>query len=439
MGNVLKKSKLIRSSSSKPSSSTSSSSKPSSSKSSSSKSSSSKSSSSISSSSKSFSSKSSSSKSFSSKNKENLFEKINLKTEIKSVINYDKSEKNIIFNKYKILNVISHGYHGIVYLVEDENKNKYAYKIEKIGKNELINNYRSKLARQLDFFENICKKYQNHFMKLHDYYITNDCDFDYNYILKNSNRKNIILSYKDLPYCVHYFYSLVDITFFNYINNWKYFQNKIFNALLLQLLYIIYILHLHGYTHCDLNLGNIALKKTNNKYITILNKQIPTYGYYVQLIDYGSIEHNKYYKKNIFNNKLQIKYKTDLIHVITMISIFKHFNFSKKFKKNENANILLQIKYGFVKNISKNKLLIINEKLNELLNLNINKNYYYKYKQYLQKALFRVLFYKDFQKSISNNYIVQLNDFMNNDDIFFIIKNLYDPYKVLQYFLDKFH
>lgn len=40
-------------------------------------------------------------------------------------------------------------------------------------------------------------------------------------------------------------------------------------SILIQLSYIIYIMNKHGYTHNDLHMNNIGIKKTNKKYSNI--------------------------------------------------------------------------------------------------------------------------------------------------------------------------
>ncbi len=126
-----------------------------SSKSSSSKSSSSKSSSSTPSSSKSLSSKSLSSKSLSSKL---LTPKLLLK---ESFIQNKIVDQNYMNERYKILKKLGEGLNGSVYLVEDTtNHKKYAYKIQKIFENDLLDNYQSLVVRQIDFYNNIIKNIQ---------------------------------------------------------------------------------------------------------------------------------------------------------------------------------------------------------------------------------------------------------------------------------------
>ena len=58
--------------------------------------------------------------------------------------------------------------------------------------------------------------------------------------------------------------------------------------------YIIYLLHKDGYTHNDMHLGNIGVTFTKKKSIKIFEKNIPTFGIILQLIDYGDVKHNKF-------------------------------------------------------------------------------------------------------------------------------------------------
>ena len=244
------------------------------------------------SSSKSISFKSLSSKSLSSKS---LSPKILLK---QSFIQNKIVNQDYINQRYKMIKKIGEGLNGSVYLVEDLiNHKKYAYKIQKIFENDLLDNYQSLVVRQLDFYEHIIKKYPKQFMDIINYYITTNCTHqpDYNISLIPKGFKERVLKKSESKICVHFIYSLIDNVIIDYILSWKKFDYKKFNSLFLQTLYIIYILDSNGYHHNDLHGFNIGITHTKEPYINILNKRIPTYGINIQIIDYDKVIHKKYF------------------------------------------------------------------------------------------------------------------------------------------------
>jgi len=91
-------------------------------------------------------------------------------------------------------------------------------------------------------------------------------------------------------------------------------------------------MHSNGYIHGDFHNGNIGIVNTNEEYITILNKQIPTYGRIYKAIDYGSIM----YLPNLKVKQLRINFENfknseirDIRYLLVdhkYVKIYKFFN-----------------------------------------------------------------------------------------------------------------
>ncbi len=359
------------------------------------------------------------------------------KSSPKSLLKFSQTHNKIvnndfIKNKYKILKKLGTGLSGTVYLVEDlTNHKKYAYKIQKIFENDLLNNYKSSIIRQIDFYNTIIKKYPNQFMDLVDYYITTNCSY-----IPNHNITKIPKAYKEKALkrseskiCVHYIYSLIDTIIIDYILSWEKFDYKKFYSLFLQTLYIIYILDSNGYHHNDLHGFNIGIIHTHKEYINILDKKIPTYGNNIQIIDFDKVIHKKYYTNN---NTLEetYRYSTDLLKILySLLIISSYFPLFKKYKninpKNVQAKCYIPQKYKDLINKDLNHI-PINERNGGSYIINM-----------LQVSLYKLYFPILYQKYVLKVNPVKVIYPISINDIKFIVQNLYDPEKVLKYFLEK--
>lgn len=230
-------------------------------------------------------------------------------------------------NEIKTEKEIGKGVYGTIYLVKNKGK-KYALKIEKIlEKNSKIKTSISPYWREIKFVEKMSKKYTDHFLQIKKHKLVKNCK--HSQYSKNTQLKNIHKKYHKLvksSYCVYKLYSYCDTTLANLIFYKEIYkeQNKYY-SLILQVFYILYLLNKHGYQHNDLHLWNIGVKYTNKKEIKIFGKKIPTYGYLVQLIDYGKIMH-KNDKKNKKDTKLW-KTTNDLLSFISYLKIFSYGEF----------------------------------------------------------------------------------------------------------------
>lgn len=81
-------------------------------------------------------------------------------------------------------------------------------------------------------------------------------------------------------------------------------------------------------------MNNIGIKKTNRKYINILDKNIPTFKNQVKLLDYDYILHKKY-KLNEGNSIIGI-YESEILKVDKIIEIRRLLDISFYSKLSSN-------------------------------------------------------------------------------------------------------
>jgi len=139
-------------------------------------------------------------------------------------------------------NKLGSGREGIVYNAINSNGTHYALKEGKLGKEEI------------EFATTIADKYPTHFMTLYD------------------SKEDVAL------------WSKVDCTLEEIHPS-----NKILYDIYIQIFHILAILQKETWTHNDFHPGNIGFVKTKQKKIEINGTLLPTHGYIVQAIDYGSV------------------------------------------------------------------------------------------------------------------------------------------------------
>jgi len=326
---------------------------------------------------------------------------------------------NKSFDKVKIKKYIAKGMMGTIYLATNNNGHKYAYKIGKILPKEVKKSFKSEYWRENDFAENLANKYPDQFMQLYDSKIEKNCTHTQNFSGFNFTMNNLPKAqqtyYKKLeksPYCSVKLWSLVDGDLKNLLSKNK-FSPKEFYDIYIQIVYIVYLINKYGYFHNDFHPGNIGYVKTNKKTIDILGYKIPTHGYLIKAIDFGLVLHNKYPMSKSWREKYEND--NDLFTVINLLSInLENKNFIKingkkvTWEKWWNTDIKITKK-------EKNKLkkYLPNHKLNK-----DNTNFFY-------KKLFKLLYNKD----ITLPYLIPLNK------ILYVIKNIYQPKKVLLYLI----
>lgn len=326
-----------------------------------------------------------------------------------------------MIDNYKIIKKLGTGGQGTVYLIQIKNK-KYALKIEKIIEENIKKSLSSSFWREIEFANNMNKKCPNHFIKLYNYDIIDNCKFN----LDNPNNIDTITELNKSNYCSRKIYEYVDTTLNKIINKLK--LNELY-SILIQLVYAIYIMHKNGYIHTDLHRSNIGIVKTSQKYINILNNRIPTFGYIVKIIDYGLVLHKKY------------KFKIDTITGIHESKIFKQGKYNEinriktilfEFPFYDKVPIDFWAKYDYDKDI-KNFLLSDIILVDNLVN-NDNDKF----------LLYQILYPRKYQKSLlGDKFKKPINNIIRVpiEDIIFCFNSLsednIDIVKIINYFIIK--
>lgn len=328
---------------------------------------------------------------------------------------------------YKIIKEIGMGMLGTVYMVQDKkNKKKYAMKIEKIFKEQANGTLKNRLGREMEFSNKMSKLYPQHFIKIYDNWIDSNCVYnhDWNKIginieLLDKQTKLYYNKLFDSPYCSIKIYSLVDLTLKDLYQQHKIDENQYYN-LFIQCLYVMYLCNKNGYLHQDWKMDNIGLIKTNKKFINIFDRKLKTHGYFVVLIDYGGIIHNKYillnYEKKIFENNY-----TDLFFMFDRYRYNMIFNFAE-FENEYNIDTFNPIK---IDKITKKEI------KKYLPDINSNNDI-------LSQYLYKIFFYDKFEKQLVKNDIEPIKPklLIPSETIKFIIKNIYDIKKCIVFMLD---
>ena len=233
-------------------------------------------------------------------------------------INSKQTGGTISLNNINIIKTIGKGMHGTVYLVSDNNNNNYAMKIEPIFEKDIKQSLSSPIWREIEFCNTMNSKYPNHFIILYDHKIDNKCNhiqrFDFKMELLPKAQQTYYIKLFASKFCSVKLFSLIDMTLDQLFNSWKTFNKKVFYNLCIQYVYVIYLMKKEGYLHRDFHTKNTGVIKTTKKYITIFDKNIKTYGYLVQAIDFGLVINKKYKLKNYEKNSL--KYSNDLLNCI---------------------------------------------------------------------------------------------------------------------------
>ena len=325
---------------------------------------------------------------------------------------------------------IGEGSYGKVYLAVDSTKKKYAYKIEKMFSNQIKKTLKSNYWREVEFNKHIIKKYPEQFMTLYDYKIQFPCYYKNDKTVINGKYRK--MSHKDRlnnsKYCAIKLWSLVDGIIKELLISNK-FTTCVYYDLFIQIINIIYILDRNNYSHNDLHPSNIAYTKTKKKYIKILNNNIPTHGYIIKIIDYGSIKNIKYdlnkHEKDIYEN-----YK-DLMTIFTIYFINYSLTDFKKYYMNDNewqSKITMDLISKKDKEIL--KLLLPNEPDNKMSS---------KMKNFLILKLYILIYYEKWQIQVLGEEfkkVIPLNLIFPINVILYFLKNIYNVQTVLKYFLE---
>jgi hypothetical protein len=212
-----------------------------------------------------------------------------------------------IYPNSNVVKILGTGMFGRVYLLKT-GKKKYAMKVQKILKRDTVADTSSPIYREIEFSKIMYQQFPHNFMKLYAHKIIYDCKhpqkipkltpIDPNIITGREHYyEKLAVEYSKLnksSICSVNIWTKVDGTFEDVITKLDYTHKSAIYDLMIQYLYIVYALNINNYEHCDLHTGNIGLKKTKNKYISILNHKVKTHGIYVVALDYGIILHKDY-------------------------------------------------------------------------------------------------------------------------------------------------
>jgi len=330
----------------------------------------------------------------------------------------------------KKIKKIGKGMHGSIYLVKDKNNKKYALKIEPIFKKDIKYSLSSNVWREIDFASTMYKKYPDHFMKLYDYKIDNVCNHEqdtkeFNFDEMSESQKNFYEKLYASKYCSVKLWTLVDMTLDELLQSWKKFNKSMFCDLLKQIVYVIYLINKEGYFHHDLHTKNIGLVKTNKKYINAFGAKIATNGYFIVILDYGLVLHNKYNLKPW--EKKCIEYDNDLFSIVnTLIFPTVMSNVMLKYENIYDKVNIDDIDKEFLKDL----LVNIDFDGSKWVNSNVN---------FFSQILYKIIFIDKYQKEIFGNKYKQtmpLFDCIPLGVVLYIIYNINDIQKVLVYLLN---
>jgi len=348
------------------------------------------------------------------------------------------------FEKIKIIKDLGKGLYGNVYLVKIDN-NIYALKRQKIIKDAIKKNYKYDIWKEIDFYKWIDKMNKNDkifFMKLYDYQIVK-CN--YNYKPERIIDLHLHDKLKKSPYCIEFLYDVKDITLRELINGNKLnYKEKL--SIVVQCLYVFYLMHQSNYYHNDTHTGNIMVNKCDyDKTIKInIDKNIyniKTYGNIISLIDYGSINHPKY----LLNKQDKTNYLFNKNHNIDL------FIFIETCLINDENNVFPYVKnikkgsYLFLKKLYKNEYVEYVSIKNQFLGLWNNEDVILWFDQFennklsKNKYFYRGIVHEMMQLLCINNRKIFCNilniphfDSFVEDDIIKIIKlNLYNENKTI--------
>ncbi len=267
--------------------------------------------------------------------------------------------------EYKIIKELGYGMIGTVYLIETREKN-YALKIENILETDQIESSKSRIWREINFCLKFANLYPNHFTKLIDYEFIKECKHKQKYTFDlrdfDKDKQDYLIQLKKSNICIYKIYELIDTTLDKMIDYLS--VNQIY-SMIIQLTYISYLLHTNNYVHGDFQTSNIGMIRTQDKFIKILNYDIPTFGYIYKLIDYGVVLHKndiknkeeEYIFNNLINNELK-NIKNNFIDIDFYYMKYWIYVNNKKIDKNVEENyqkMLLNPNYNNIKNISDNK------------------------------------------------------------------------------------
>lgn len=321
----------------------------------------------------------------------------------------------------EIIKELGHGMYGTTYKIK-ENGKYYALKIEHILESDLKETLKSPQWREIYFAKHMNKLYKDQFMKLYSYEIIEKCDHKQKYTIdmKHIDKyfKNKFDKLAKSKYCIQKKYELIDGTIKEIISK---LNEREKYSILAQLAGIVKIMEKHKYLHGDFHSGNMGYIKTNKKYVTILGNKIPTYGYIVKAIDYGSVLHKSFTLTANEKNDYKKRLNKEFISVMNTVMIDR-----TNFFDYADANSIKLI-------YNKDKEKILNSELKSLVTKYTNN-------PDIMFVLADILFQNEFQKIILGKkykHYIEVSNYYNDIDIIYFAENNFVLDKIIKYCLIK--
>lgn len=322
----------------------------------------------------------------------------------------------------KIIKKLGSGMSGTVFFVES-NGNNYALKMEKISDDKIEYNLKFHEWREIEFSLNFANNHPNHFLTLYEYDIIPNCMYEYTEDYRDhfnflpDKVKTRLAAKEKGTHCIRKLYSLIDSNLKHAI---KSFTKQQIYSTISQICCICYLLKNAGYSHNDFHNDNIGVLNTTDKFITLLNKKVKSFGIHIFAIDYGNVLHSKYNlnddEKNIHENGLN----NDILRFFTKLIIFeKNDQINKLIKSDDNSGIFdlfLKSKY---------------------YNLPIFENIDTDHDKFL---LFQIIYPKKFQKMFfGKDYKITHKPYFLCDinDLVYFFKNKNNLKKLMKHFIKK--
>ena len=358
---------------------------------------------------------------------------------------------------YKIIKKIHEGFESDVFIIQLDGKTYIMKRYPIIDSN--FKNYKMVISREIDMSQFINKLSKNKiifFMKTIDFKLVK-C----NKIFKSFTNNNFVE--KKTNKCVEIIYEYKGDTLASLLKT-KNLKLKDKYHMIIMIVYALDIIKKGAYVHADIHSDNITFKTNKNK-VKIGSKSIePKYIY--SIIDYGFNKHSKYKDKDVIV-KEYVKMNYDLLYFIRQIilqnnllqDIFKSNLRVRKFKPSHKMEYLIEIFTNYKNIWNKIKNILIQK----------GKNYIRWFDTFESNQI--NLFYENFEedfptiKSRGKNYInisipleinilfsaynrkqwlkinkwnkVNIPNLIPSKDIEFMILNINDNKKIINYFLEK--
>ena len=289
-----------------------------------------------------------------------------------------------------------------------------AHVLEKHAKLPAKKQLSAPMWREIEFAQTMHELQPDHFTKLYDWKIA---PYPNKYGLDKRQITNKDLSASTV--CAMMLYERIDLTLYQLCISWKEFRDDIFQALLIQLIYVVSLMQKEKYVHNDLNPLNIGLRYTNKKWLVVNGQQVPTYGMLICIIS-GSILNEKYILSR--SEREYLKYASDIFMIVNTLS-FRYGGFSYFYKKELQDKSLNDF------SISKADFCTLRLILGDTKHSKENE-------VWLVRILYRIIYYDKYERAILGKKLKQVippQYLMPMNMSLFIIANIYDIDAILKY------